>query len=84
MAHRKRDREPIIRLPVTYPLLGQLSRPLVLAVPQQFDDASLVWCQAGDFLDDFADELRALCEVAFGAGDARFALEEGCFLVPDN
>ena len=40
----------------TYPLLRQLSRALILGVPQQFDDSSLVGCETGDFLDDFADE----------------------------
>jgi hypothetical protein len=65
----------------TYPLLGQLSRPLVLAIPQQFDDSSLVRCETSDFLDDFTDEGCALGEVALGAGDAWFALNEGCLLV---
>ena len=64
----------------TYPLLGQLSRSLVLAVPQQFDNTPFVWCKTGDFLDDFTDEGCALGEVALGAGDAWLALDEGGFL----
>jgi hypothetical protein len=28
------------------PLLRQLSRALVLAIAQEFDDAALVWCEA--------------------------------------
>lgn len=64
----------------TYPLLGQLPRALILAVAQQLDDAALVGGQAGDFLDDLADERRALGELAFGFGDAGGWLEGGCFL----
>ena len=69
---------------MTYPLLRQLSRPLILAVPQQFDDSSLIRSQTSDFLDNFADEQSALCEVAFGSGDTRFAREEGCFLAGER
>jgi hypothetical protein len=65
----------------TYPLLGQLSRSLVLAVPQQFDDSSFIGCETSDFFDDFTDEGCALGQVALGAGDAWLALNEGCFLV---
>lgn len=64
----------------TYPLLGQLPRPLVLAVPQQFNNTSLIWCETRNLLDDFADEGRALGEVALGTGDAWLALDEGGFL----
>jgi len=46
----------------TKSLLRQLARTLVLAVPQQFDDAALVGCKTGDFADDVADELGALRE----------------------
>ena len=44
----------------TEPLLRQLARTLVLAVPEQFDDAALVGGQAGDFADDLADERGAV------------------------
>jgi len=30
----------------TYPLLGELSCALVLAVTEEFDDAALVWCES--------------------------------------
>lgn len=64
----------------TYSLLGQLSRSLVLAVSQQFDNTTLVWCKAGDFLDDLADEGGALAQVALGAADARLGGDGGDFL----
>jgi len=69
------DARQLIDLPLrttesTEPLLGQLSRTLILAVSQQFDDSSLVGCQAGDFLDDLAHKGRPLGEGAFAAGDA--------------
>lgn len=31
--------------PKTYPLLGQLAGALVLAVSEQFDDTTLIWCE---------------------------------------
>lgn len=65
---------------LTYPLLCQLPCALVLAVPQQFDDSSLIGCEAGDFLDDLTDEGGALGEVALCAGDAWFRGEGGDFL----
>ena len=43
----------------TESLLRQLARALVLAVPQQFDDAALIWGKARDFADNLADELGA-------------------------
>ena len=55
---------------MTYPLLCQFARTLVLAVPQQFNDTTLIGRKAGDFLHDLADERCALGEVAFGAADA--------------
>jgi hypothetical protein len=30
----------------TYPLLGQLTRTLVLAVSEKFDNTTLIWCQS--------------------------------------
>ncbi len=69
---------------LTYPLLSQLSRSLVLAVSQQFDNTSLIWCETGDFLDDFTDEGCALGEVTFSAGDAWLALDEFRFLSDRN
>jgi hypothetical protein len=30
----------------TYPLLGQLTRTLVLAVSEEFDNTTLVWCKS--------------------------------------
>ena len=61
----------------TYSLLRQLSRPLILAVSQQFDHSSLVGCQASDFLDDLADESGAFAQMAFAPGHAGFD-GEGC------
>ena len=68
----------------TYPLLRQLSRPLVLAVPQQFNDSSLIRRQPSHLLDDLTNESSALAQVALGAGDARFADEGGGFLQETN
>ena len=68
----------------TYSLLSQLSSPLVLAIPQQFDDTTFIGCETGDFFDNVTDELGAFGEVAFGAGGAGFALESGCFLRGDG
>lgn len=64
----------------TYPLLRQLSSPLVFAVPQQLNNSSLVRCQSGDLLDDLTDERGALAQVALGAGDTWLADEGGGFL----
>ncbi len=51
----------------THPLLCQLARPLVLAVPQQLNNAALVRGEAGNLLDDLAHESGALAQVALGA-----------------
>ena len=64
----------------TYPLLGELSRALVLAVAEQLDDAALVWCEAGNFSDDVADECSALAQVSLHARDTRSRLARGDFL----
>ena len=64
----------------TYPLLRQFSGTLVLAVPQQFDDTSLVGRKTGDFLDDFADEGGSLGESALAAGDTGRRGQDGDFL----
>jgi hypothetical protein len=64
----------------TYPLLRQFSGTLVLAVPQQFDDSSLVGRKTGDFLDDFADEGGSLGESALAAGDTGRRGQDGDFL----
>ena len=61
----------------TYSLLRQLPRSLILAVPQEFNDPSLIGCEASDFFDDFADESGAFGQVAFGAGDAGL-VGDGC------
>jgi len=67
----------------TYPLLGQLPRTLVLAVPQQFNHTALVRCQAGNFLDDFADEGGAFAERALAPGYSRFGID-GCDFLEDR
>lgn len=64
----------------TYSSLRQLSGSLVLAVSQQLDHSSLVGCEAGDFLDDVADEGGSLGEVAFASGDFGSWGEGGYFL----
>jgi hypothetical protein len=64
----------------TYSLLGQLSRSLVLAVSQQFDNTALIRSQASDFLDDLADESSALAKQALSAGDAWLG-GDGCDLL---
>jgi hypothetical protein len=56
---------------VTYSLLRQLPRPLILAVPNQLNDSPLIRREASDFLDDLTDKRCALGEVAFSTGDAR-------------
>ena len=64
----------------THPSLGELSRALVLAVAEQFDDAALVGSEARDFLDHVADEGGALAEVTFHARHARGWLARRDFL----
>jgi hypothetical protein len=64
----------------TYPLLRQLSSPLVFAVPQQLNNSSLIRCQSGDLLDDLTDERSALAQVALGTGDTWLADKGGGFL----
>lgn len=64
----------------TYSSLRELSGSLVLAVPQQFDHSSLVWGEAGDFLDDVADEGGSLGKVALRARDSDSGSEGGDFL----
>lgn len=49
-----------LRREVTNSLLGELPGTLVLRVPQQFNNATLVGCETGDLLDDFADEGSAV------------------------
>ena len=67
----------------TYPLLRQLSRTLILAVSQQFDDTTLIGSKAGDFSDDFADESGALALETLSAADARLGCDGGHFLLLD-
>jgi hypothetical protein len=58
----------------TEPLLRQLAGALVLAVPQQFDDAALIGGETRDFADDLADELGAAfirLSTSYGGGVGR-------------
>jgi hypothetical protein len=64
----------------TYSLLGQLSRSLVLAVSQQFDNTALIRSQASHFLDDLADESSAFAKQALSARDAWLG-GDGCDLL---
>ena len=50
----------------THSSLCEFSGPLVLAVSEQFNDSSLVWCQSSDLLDDISHECSSLAEVTFG------------------
>ncbi len=61
----------------TYPLLRQFSCSLILAIPQQFNDSSLVRCKASDFFDNFTDESGTFREMTFGAGNAGLSFD-GC------
>ena len=45
----------------TETLLGEFSGTLILAVLEQFHDTALVRGEAGNFSDEAADELSALC-----------------------
>jgi hypothetical protein len=65
----------------TYSLLSELSSPLVLCVPQQFNDAALIWGETSDFLHDVPDESSAAGEVSLGAGDTGLGLVGGGFLL---
>jgi hypothetical protein len=67
---RKTFKHHLLRKCVTYSLLRQLSRPLVLAVSNQLNDSPLIRCKPSDFLDDLTDERGALGEVAFSTGDS--------------
>lgn len=69
-----------VRAHKTYPLLCELSRSLVLAVSQQFDNATLIRSKAGDLLDDVADESGALAQGSLAAGNARLG-GDGCDLL---
>merc|ERR1712217_123481 len=61
-------------------LLRQLPRALVLAVAEQFDHTALVWCKAGNLLDDVPDECGPLAEVTFHARDSRLRLAGSDFV----
>lgn len=53
----------------TYPLLGELPSPLVLCVPQEFNDAALIGGKTGDLADNVADEGSPTGGTALGAAD---------------
>jgi len=47
----------------TKPLLRQLTGTLVLAVSEQFNDTTLVWCEASNLFDDLPHESGPLAQV---------------------
>lgn len=61
----------------TYSLLGKLTGPLVLSVPQQLDDAALIRGKTGDFADDVTDEGSAAGGTALGTADTVLGGVEG-------
>jgi hypothetical protein len=67
----------------TYPLLGELASPLILGVPQEFDDAALIRGKTGDLADNVADKGSAAGGTALGAADTVLGgVEGGGFLLP--
>jgi hypothetical protein len=67
---RKTFEHHVLRRCVTYSLLRQLPRPLVLAVSNQLNDSPLIRRESSDFLDDLTNKRGALGEVAFSTGDS--------------
>lgn len=65
---------------VAHSLLSQLSRALILQIPQQFNDAALIRGKTSDFLDDVADEGGTAGEGTLSAGDTRSLLNGRGFL----
>jgi len=61
----------------TEPLLGQLSRTLVLAVSKKFDDSALVWCKSRDLLDNLPHESGLLAQMTLRPADS--GLDNSCF-----
>jgi hypothetical protein len=57
----------------SYLFLRELTRALVLAVAEQFDDAALIGGKASNLLDEVTDESGPLAEVALGAAHAGLA-----------
>ena len=53
----------------TYPLLGKLPGPLVLSVPQQFNDTALIGSKTDNLAGNFADERGTARGLALGAAD---------------
>jgi len=47
----------------TEPLLSQLTRTLVLAVSEEFDNTTLVWCETRNLLDNLSNKSSSLAEV---------------------
>ena len=68
------------QMPTTYPLLGELSATLVLTVAKEFDDASLIRCEASNLLDDGSGELGALAQATLGPAHAGLDDSWGGFL----
>lgn len=64
----------------TYSLLGELPGTLVLGVPQQFDNATLVGSKTSNLFDDFTDKGSAAGKTALAAADTGFRLDGGGFL----
>lgn len=64
----------------SYSLLSELSGTLILGVPQQFNDAALIWGKSRDLLDNFTDESGAAGEGSLGSGDTGASLDDGGFL----
>jgi hypothetical protein len=64
----------------TYPLLRQLSRPLVLRVPQQLDNTALIRSKAGNLLDDLTNECSAAGDVTLSTADSWLGIDGSGFL----
>jgi len=60
----------------TEPLLGQLTRTLVLAVSEEFDNTALIWSKSRNLLDNLPNERSLLAQVTLGPADS--GLDNAC------
>jgi len=64
----------------TEPLLRQLPCPLILRIPQQFDNATLIRGETSNFLDDLTNKSCAAREMSLRSANAGLGFDWCCFM----